>query len=779
MIVLMLTTNVSIGQSSTINGVPGQSVVNPLASTLNYFAGIMQTQQGSNSIINGVHFGGDSNATATGLQGTPVAFTTQFCKDTGITPQNCVNNALQGNTCADVVFKAFTTELPTELSNPLQVHQCGSNESDTGTENTTAQYVGLVQGILALGSYLTSPPSETFLAFANATLTGSYATDSSTFVKSKGVKTSTTGSAEELVVVGKSSTVAGVDYGTLYCWVYNYTSSTGVYQMLDTSTPANTALTDVTTNTSTFNSLGIGRAPGNLGTTWPIALKFSLTTGIHRIKQNVTTSGPTGFIGCSSPNVNNKHGQGSPIAVIGNTIPEQYNNYATAVVNTNTNMALATTTLIQDGYSIIPWNSYANVNTTTDFDSKSAIGFIITATGSGQTDNTYTEQAATDSCAGGPATHIWWKYKISGGQLVSAQPTIVPGTTTSYAQGCTGTPTFTISHGGTPGTATVVMSTNTGYNNFPPYHLSQLGHYHLAQGLEAVVQAALLPTSNGGSSSVGSQTLDPRARYVLVNGTGVSITEAASGIAGTCWSFANGNGSNSASFTGGGGGNLSGYVMPPMGGVTACDYDGSGIISITGVYNPNALLSNVAMNITTSGAASVSPVLMSGTVLTVGSGTTSFPMLFMQPNGTTAATTWSTAGTFFGVNAASGFGGNFIDLHLGGGTSLFKVTSGGSITNSGSITAGGDITSGGKVTLSSILQNAASKTGGTCTMSAGTSCTITIATTYTTPLCFATVQSTSLTGTYSGCTVSGTTVTVTAGVANSLTWAALVIGNPN
>ena len=76
-------------------------------------------------------------------------------------------------------------------------------------------------------------------------------------------------------------------------------------------------------------------------------------------------------------------------------------------------------------------------------------------------------------------------------------------------------------------------------------------------------------------------------------------------------------------------------------------------------------------------------------------------------------------------------------------------------------------------------QTAASATGGSCAMVAGTSCTITVGHTYTTPLCIATQQSGTLTGAAVGCTVSGTTVTVTAAVANSETWAALVFGNPN
>jgi len=83
------------------------------------------------------------------------------------------------------------------------------------------------------------------------------------------------------------------------------------------------------------------------------------------------------------------------------------------------------------------------------------------------------------------------------------------------------------------------------------------------------------------------------------------------------------------------------------------------------------------------------------------------------------------------------------------------------------------------LTVASLNQSAASSTGGTCAMSTSTSCTITLGHTFTTPVCIATQQSATLTGGSVGCTVSGTTVTITSAVANSETWGALVFGNPN
>lgn len=81
------------------------------------------------------------------------------------------------------------------------------------------------------------------------------------------------------------------------------------------------------------------------------------------------------------------------------------------------------------------------------------------------------------------------------------------------------------------------------------------------------------------------------------------------------------------------------------------------------------------------GAASLASLLLNGTVFTGGSGTTNFPALFIQPSGTTAATTWSNSGTGLGMNLASGFGGNFFDARINGGSSLFSVASTGAATS--------------------------------------------------------------------------------------------------
>jgi hypothetical protein len=73
---------------------------------------------------------------------------------------------------------------------------------------------------------------------------------------------------------------------------------------------------------------------------------------------------------------------------------------------------------------------------------------------------------------------------------------------------------------------------------------------------------------------------------------------------------------------------------------------------------------------------------------------------------------------------------------------------------------------------------AAGNFAGTCTMSNSTTCTIRLSSAYSGKAgCLVTIQSTAVIA--GGCTVSNTTVTITAASANSSTWAALLVGNPD
>jgi hypothetical protein len=72
---------------------------------------------------------------------------------------------------------------------------------------------------------------------------------------------------------------------------------------------------------------------------------------------------------------------------------------------------------------------------------------------------------------------------------------------------------------------------------------------------------------------------------------------------------------------------------------------------------------NISLSL--NGAASTPPLAFTGTWFTGGTGTTTKPQLLIEPTGTTS-TAWSTSGTGLGVNAASGFAGNLLDLQVNG-----------------------------------------------------------------------------------------------------------------
>jgi hypothetical protein len=78
--------------------------------------------------------------------------------------------------------------------------------------------------------------------------------------------------------------------------------------------------------------------------------------------------------------------------------------------------------------------------------------------------------------------------------------------------------------------------------------------------------------------------------------------------------------------------------------------------------------------------------VFTGTWFTGGTATTTKPQVLIEPTGTTS-TAWSTSGTGFGVNAASGFAGNLLDLQVNG-TSVLNVTS--AATRVASLRVGGD-----------------------------------------------------------------------------------------
>jgi hypothetical protein len=95
----------------------------------------------------------------------------------------------------------------------------------------------------------------------------------------------------------------------------------------------------------------------------------------------------------------------------------------------------------------------------------------------------------------------------------------------------------------------------------------------------------------------------------------------------------------------------------------------------------NGIISNFNPGSTQSG------VNLKGAPFTGGTGTTTAPYFYLQ-QGATAPTTWSTTGTEIGINAPSGFTGNFEDDRINGGTSVFSVNYQGNVVENALTIAG-------------------------------------------------------------------------------------------
>lgn len=99
--------------------------------------------------------------------------------------------------------------------------------------------------------------------------------------------------------------------------------------------------------------------------------------------------------------------------------------------------------------------------------------------------------------------------------------------------------------------------------------------------------------------------------------------------------------------------------------------------AVTFPVSGTLISSNVANTISTAAAASTSALIFTGNVF-AGTGTTSFPVLYIS-NGGSAVTGFSTNGTYFGINMASGFNGNAIAVYSNGATLVFDVTASGTV----------------------------------------------------------------------------------------------------
>jgi len=97
------------------------------------------------------------------------------------------------------------------------------------------------------------------------------------------------------------------------------------------------------------------------------------------------------------------------------------------------------------------------------------------------------------------------------------------------------------------------------------------------------------------------------------------------------------------------------------------------------------------------------------------------------------------------------------------------------------LSSGGSISLPGSLTVAGHLNQNATNFAGSCTMSAGATCTFSITASFTgTPLTFVSQDgSDTVAQNAAKCSVSGTAVTITAFTGNSLKWDCLIVGNPN
>lgn len=137
---------------------------------------------------------------------------------------------------------------------------------------------------------------------------------------------------------------------------------------------------------------------------------------------------------------------------------------------------------------------------------------------------------------------------------------------------------------------------------------------------------------------------------------------------------------------------------------------GAGALSMAGQFSSSF-----------NGALSTPGITGTGTWITGGSATTTKPYFLLETTGATS-TAWSTSGTGFGINSASGFVGNLIDAQINS-TSRFRIDSsgngvfGGSITTVSSVTASGILSTSFTATASNpgIKATGAWFAGGTAT----------------------------------------------------------------
>lgn len=244
----------------------------------------------------------------------------------------------------------------------------------------------------------------------------------------------------------------------------------------------------------------------------------------------------------------------------------------------------------------------------------------------------------------------------------------------------------------------------------------------------------------------------------------VSSDPSGSCSAGLPWQYdiSNGNGWLCASVSGGTG-TWTQFGSSGSGATSVSNSDGTLTISPT-TGSVVASINLAHSNTWTANAASSAAATVLSCSPFAGTGTTASGCLYFN-NAVTQPTTFPSSGWYLAINAVNAFGGNFLDFHVNGGAAVYKVSSSGTVTSLVNVST-------------AYSQQAALNTAGTCAMSTSTTCTATISHTYTTPICVASQSGTAASPVAAECSVTGTTVTITAASSNSSTFAFWVFGNP-
>ncbi len=211
-------------------------------------------------------------------------------------------------------------------------------------------------------------------------------------------------------------------------------------------------------------------------------------------------------------------------------------------------------------------------------------------------------------------------------------------------------------------------------------------------------------TLSGGSLSAGTYTgtsLQGTGSYTITGGTAsgetLTLVSTTNATKGDIQFFSASNKITS-------GGNLT-----IVGTFTAATVNATTGLQLNGTsINTAGALSNVAYldqtnTFSVSGAASTPATFLTGVWYSGGTATTTKPQLLIEPTGATS-TAWSTSGTGLGVNAATGFAGNLVDLQLNGASKL-SVTSAGALTAASTIngaTLSGGTLSGGSLSATAV-----------------------------------------------------------------------------